>query len=622
LYLQDVSTTKAQVQACQTSGALLWDPLRSQALTEALAQAEAAPETSSRVVAQLDTYADRWRKAKAQACLAVEVERTVDRETGQRTQECLDARRVHFEATVEQILESGTRASSQSLRAVQGLSDIERCRDRQHLAALPHQPQDAAIRAKAVALSQTLIRTLAGEYFGNYEEGLATASQVLAQAQALGHRPLIADAMYRVAAFEEKLGRYEQAVAHFVAAYHEAAVVGNDELAGDCARVLAHTEGYQLARYDVGLRWAELAEVHHRRSRKMHSMQEAQRLDVLAVMLEMRGELEDSIATHERSIALRRDIDENDKSVAYGLHNYASVLESVGHKDRAREARVDAVQRFEAHYGPDNPTTAHARFALANLERDLGNFAAAQVAYGRVREVWHRSLGPTHPDFGGLEDATGHLRWMQGRLGEAIVHHQKAREIYQTSLPPGHPDFAKNGLYLAQVQVHEGQVANAIKNFHASIGILEAAQGDQFDRLARARVQLGEVLLGTHDPAAADVFSQAVTDAGRITRPIEQWRHRAALGLAWAQARDPTEAARAAQAQSKLETMAQDGSLAEVVRARCELALSDVASAPERKAQLLGSARARLVDATHPDDLHLRNQIDERWMVVLAAAHK
>ena len=70
---------------------------------------------------------------------------------------------------------------------------------------------------------------------------------------------MLARAHYRVAVFEEKLGDYEAAVDAWAAAFRQASLSGDDDLAAQAAGALAFTEGHQLGRHDAGIRWSELA---------------------------------------------------------------------------------------------------------------------------------------------------------------------------------------------------------------------------------------------------------------------------------------------------------------------------------------------------------------------------
>ncbi|MCA9661125.1 MAG: tetratricopeptide repeat protein, partial [Myxococcales bacterium] len=378
--------------------------------------------TANQVGAALDDYALSWRRAREAACLDADPQggAGLAADLGARRVECLEEQAAQFEGTVELLLDADKLAVSRALRTAQDLPDPGRCADVRHLERLPARPEDPETRRRVHEHFKALSSLIADEHMGAFTDGLAGARAVLTEAEAIGYAPLLASAHYRVGAFLEKLGKYEEAAEHVLEAYREAAVIGDEEQAGYAANYLAHIEGYQLARYDVGMRWAQIGEVHHRRGGAERTLREAQRLDVLAVMLEMRGDLEASLRTHERSIALRRAIADGDKSLGYGLHNYAAVLEAAGELERSRAARLESIAILEAHFGRDNPTTAHARFSLANLERDLGHYDAAEAAIREVMGIWARSLGEAHPDYGDTLNALGRVRVLQGRAVEGV----------------------------------------------------------------------------------------------------------------------------------------------------------------------------------------------------------
>jgi tetratricopeptide (TPR) repeat protein len=283
--------------------------------------------------------------------------------------------------------------------------------------------------------------------------GLALSEASLARALATEHEPLIATARYRVAVFLEKQGKYDAATDAWVASFHDAALAGHDQLAAEAASALSFCEGYQLARYDTGIRWAELAGVYLERLGATETHTEATRLDALAVLRESKGDLTGAIATHEHALALRRRlVAPNHHSIGYGLANLAGVLEATGDRERAREHLLEAKAIFEASFGPDNPTTAHVLNNLANLQIHLGEYDEAEPLLVRTQTIWRANLPPDHPDLGDVENAFGDLRRGQGRLDEAVAAHERALAIHKRGLAPDHPQIAKTEQRLAEAK--------------------------------------------------------------------------------------------------------------------------------------------------------------------------
>ncbi|MEZ4383221.1 MAG: serine/threonine-protein kinase [Nannocystaceae bacterium] len=611
-YSYDAAKERAALAACRdTAAAIDWSAARRGALEEHFraTEAENVQSTASRVGAALDDYALAWRTAREEACVDVEVHPRPGDDLGARRIECLEEQAAQLEGTVELFLEADTIGVARALRTAQDLPAPSRCADPRYLERLPARPEDPATRERVHTQAKALARLMAAEYMGGFGDGLRDAREVLRDAEAIGYAPLVAAAEYRVGSFLEKLGRYEEATEHILVAYREAAVIGDEEQAGYAANYLSHIEGYQLARYDVGMRWAQIAEVHHRRGGADRTLREAQRLDVLAVMLEMRGDLTASLETHERAIALRRAIADGDKSLGFGLHNYAAVLEAAGQPERAREARIESLAILEAHFGRDNPTTAQARFSLANLERDLGNFDAAEAALRETMGIFAASLGEDHPDYGDAINSLGRLRVLQGRPAEAIEQHARALAIHTAALGGDHPDVGQSAFYLAEAQRDAGQGEAATASLRQAIAVLEGAKGAEEDRLARARCLLGEILLeGGELDAAAAAFAAATEALAATERGMPNWRARVAIGAAWAEGRrDPQ--ARAASV-AAIEALVRreiggavreegdDDGLSPRSLALAELALADLLqeTSLERARTYADAAKARIAD--------------------------
>lgn len=235
------------LKRCEAKGqSLTWSPEHAKVITQqfALTSATNAKAIANSVTSDLSVYAEKWRTSRQQACLGSEQFSDWNEEQQRRAGECLDEQKAQFEATVAELKRADKLLVARAKRTVQGLPDIDHCTDKRRLQQLPPRPQDPRVRKQVHQLATLLSRTFAEEHSGRYQEGLKTSQEILTQAKELGYAPLIARAQFRVAAFQEKLGKYEDAVNNFLSAYRESAIAGDEEAAGDAARILAFTEGY------------------------------------------------------------------------------------------------------------------------------------------------------------------------------------------------------------------------------------------------------------------------------------------------------------------------------------------------------------------------------------------
>ena len=586
----DAAERERAVGACEDEGQSIgqvWSTERSDRITAAFSSSGRpnADQTAREVIADLDAYATRWSELRTEACVDATIEQTLDDSTAARAVSCLQRSRSGFEALLTMFEQADEVVVARAKRSVEGLAELDTCADRRRLLLQPSLPERPAVRAEVQALHEVLARTQVHEHLGRFDEGLSISRDALERALATEHLPVIALARYRVAVFLEKRGEYQDAVEQWVGSFHDALRGGHEQLAAEAATALAFCEGYQLARHDAGIRWAELAGVYVERLELGDTLTEATRLDVLAVLREMKGELARSIETHEQALAIRRAlVGEDHHSVGYGLVNLAAVLEQTGELQRAKSMLLQARRIFEHAFGPDNPTTAHVLHNLANLHEKLGEYDEAEPLLHRVLSIWTDTLGPEHPDLGDVQATLADLRTAQGALEQAAEHYQAALRIHQAGLPADHPQVAQSATKLGQALLALQRLEEAQVAFELAVRVLEDAPPEQSDRLGRALHGLGSLALRRVDPVRAQQhFEASIAAFEAHPGEHEDWIARGRVGLAAALALQ-TEGA---ESDETLAVVASDP--ARSVRARTEALAWQARSAASRG----DAARAR-----------------------------
>ena len=444
----------------------------------------------SSVESVLDTFVAAWTEEREAVCVAhVDLQRdSGDASLLERQADCLDARLEVMDALVETFATGGDIIVSRARRSSEGLADLQACSDTARLLRKPPLPEDPKERQDVRDLERALMQTLVHEHVGDYDEGLRRTQALLEQATDLGNAPVLARAHYRVAVFEEKLGDYEAAVDAWAAAFRQASLSGDDDLAAQAAGALAFTEGHQLGRHDAGIRWSELAGMLLERLDKIDTLDEARRLDVLAVLTEDKGRFDEAVALHRRSLALRESlVPPTHQSIGYGLVNLAGVLQNLGKLEEAEEALLRSRTIFEGAFGKDNPTTAHVIHNLAGLYQEQGRYEEAQVLHTKVLETWRARLGPEHPDVGDVLRAMGDTAMAQGALEAAITHYRDALAVHTKAAASGQAsDRAKSALRLADAVALRGDTEEAARRYEEALAASEPQQ-----ETLRGQVQLG-----------------------------------------------------------------------------------------------------------------------------------
>ena len=437
----------------------------------------------------LDTFAAAWTTERQQVCLG-RLDTPADTLLERRA-ECLENRLETLSTLLNTFSSGDDVIVSRARRSAEGLTDLERCSDEDRLLRRPPLPEAEDARAQVRDVDRRLGSTLVHEHVGRYDEGLAISRAALEDARAIEHRPTVARASYRVAVFEEKLGHYPEAVEHWVVSFREASLSGDDDLASQAASALAFTEGYQLKRYDTGVRWSELSGILLERLGKTKTLDEARRLDVLAVLTEMKGQLDEAVTLHRASIALRESlVPATHQSIGYGLANLAAVLRSRGDLDEAETALLRSRAIFENAFGPDNPTTAHVLSNLAALYQEQGRYDEADILHQRVLEIWLAQLGPDHPDVADVYLELGDSARARGSLDAAIEQYQHAETVYAAAGESQRSARAKAAWKRGRLLVLRGRVDQAAHALDTARETL-AALGPDEDRL-RGKVRLAQ----------------------------------------------------------------------------------------------------------------------------------
>ncbi len=529
------ASCEAQAQAVD------WTEERKSKLREHLAAAGVrdAEQTADGVITKLQGFVDAYGPLTRDTCMSLAHAQAPAPEL-EHTAQCLSERQSAFEATVAALEEGDASVSGRAPRSVEGIDDLSACTDPQKFQRRPAAPRDPLRRAIAGEIRRTLARTLVDEHVGTYARGLEMAQRQLEAARVVGDLSLLALAQYRVAVFQEKLGQYKEATASWTASYRDAAISGYEDLAADASTALGFCEGYQLQRYELGLRWLELAAIHRTRLGETDGLKEANRLDVMATLHESLGDLDLAVSLLEQSIAMRRAaVGDHHHSVGYGLANLGGVYETRGELDKARALVAESLEIFVDHFGEENPTTGEVLNNLAGIDIKLERFADAEAALTRVRANWTAALGPKHPKMGNLDNALADVMHDQGRFEEAIELHRRALAIHLEANGDAHPNTARTATRLADVLYEVGKSQEARVVIDQALEILGRSDGDDQEAIAKAWVRRAEtdVELGERTTARQDAET-ALSLMAALGDPPSGWVARAKAVRVWAGDRD------------------------------------------------------------------------------------
>ena len=142
-----------------------------------------------------DRYASRWRAAYTNSCEATHVRGEQSAEVLDLRTSCLQEGLAQLKALTDIFATADAEVVAGAVDAVLALSPLERCDDVARLRAIVPPPQDERTRASVTALRGRLVVVKALRDAGRQVEGLSAAVTLVNDAQALGYKPVLAEAL-------------------------------------------------------------------------------------------------------------------------------------------------------------------------------------------------------------------------------------------------------------------------------------------------------------------------------------------------------------------------------------------------------------------------------------------
>jgi tetratricopeptide (TPR) repeat protein len=472
----------------------VWDEDRRAALEQAIlgTNLSYAPGTWERVEENLDAYAKAWVAAREQACEASH-EGEQSGELLDLRMACLDERRLHLLATVDELTQADATVLPKAVQVVLELPGLERCADVEALTAEVPPPEDPAVAEQVAVLGERLINAKVKEAMGRYEEAAALVDGVVTEGARLGYEPLMARAWLRQGSLQDKQGQYDEAVASLRRSLDAALAVGMPVVAADASTLLVGVVGYQQKKHDEAQRWVELSDPLVRAAETDGAR--ANYLGKLGILAESAGKLDEAHDYHQRALAIREQaLGRNHPSVAVCLNNLGVVAQTTGKFEDARAYHQRALAIRERALGPNHPAVANTLNNLGNAAQAQGKFADARPHYERALDIWEKALGPEHPDLALPLNNLGTAALSENKLEEAREYLERALAIREKALGAEHPKLSLTLHNLGNVAKLEGKLEDAREHYERALAIKEKALGVEHPDLADTRFALAMAL--------------------------------------------------------------------------------------------------------------------------------
>jgi tetratricopeptide (TPR) repeat protein len=486
---------RADAPRCDGAAGLLagvWDPERAVAVRAAFAASGRpyAEPTWSKVQVVLDDHARGWAALRTAACEA--------HARGEASDELLDAgmaclarRRSELKAVVDRLAEANGEVVDRAVAAVRGLSPLAVCGDAGALLARVKPPDDPALRDEVERLRAQLDQAQAAQLAGKYPSGVTIAADVAVAADAVGYRPLIAEARLQ-------LGELHGRASDFPAADRElwaslwAAEAGRHDAAAAAAWTELVRSATKQGRFADARRWAERAGAAVARLGD-DPRAEARLINELGSLEYYDGHHAAAVEQYQRALELRRAaLGPDHPDVAATLGNLGNALFGAKRSDEAIAALEQALALREALLGPDHPDVATALNNLGVVDKNLGRVDKALAAYRRAREIWTRALGPDHPAILPVLLNLGALEHTRGEFLVAIALFEEALAAARV-LPEDSPLRSSAAYNLTAVYLHRGDTDRAEALLRSELARLERIYGADDLHVAEVIALLGSV---------------------------------------------------------------------------------------------------------------------------------
>ncbi len=497
-----------------------------------------APVAWQRTAASLDAYANGWRQLSQEICEATHVRHEQSQETAALRMACMDERRAELAAFTGLLSTPDGVAIERAPVAAAALPPLSRCSDLAALASRIPPPANEEARAKVTAGRERLASARAILNAGSqYAPAIPIAEEVLAQARAVGYRPLEADALSVLSNLQERSGKPREAEKTLHLAIQALEASHDDEGAARAWVGLVNVTGTVLERTEEARTWvgyaaaaveragndAELqarlqnalglleqtggnfqaAISHHERAIKLRLIRvppDDPRMTEyyanLGIALERSGKLEEALATYKRALAIdEQALGPDHPRCAGGLHNLSAVLIGLNEHEQALTAIDRAVRIREGALGKDHHKLAALLINRGIALKALGRYDEALSALHRAEEVSAKAFGPNHPQVLLAREDVARVLSKLGRQAEALAIAQAALQVRQDSNGAG-PSQAESHTVVGHILIQQKRHAEAIEHFSRAVALDEKASGPESVYVSEDLLGLGESQLG------------------------------------------------------------------------------------------------------------------------------
>ncbi|QSQ27111.1 serine/threonine protein kinase [Pyxidicoccus parkwayensis] len=478
-----------------------WDSARGAALERTFRDSglPGAASVYTAVRQSLDAYAAAWAGAHREACEATRVRGEQSEASMDLRMHCLERRKRELGATVDLLLAGESDAVLSAPKAVRGLTPVSACADVEALARPVPLPTRGPEAARVQAAYDRLAEALARDNAGRWQEAASQAASVAAEAEAVGYKPLLGEALLTEGRALQHLRQEKDAAARLRRAALASQAGRDDARAAEAFAHLVFVDGELAERPEQAELWRELAQSLLERIGGDDGL-EATLAYHEGLVLERQGRSAEALPLLHKGLAMReRAYGKDHANLVEVLLSLATTQRSLGQAEEALATQQRARAILVRTFGPDHPYVAMTLNNIAGSYAALQRYDEALAAFAESMATFERAHGPGQPlpYILGLYGNMGVVHFIREDFEAARRTLEKGWRLAQEHRPPGHPDRASLAGPLALALAHLGRTDEALHMVDAIHAELDAAEaeGRQSVRNAELMEQEAHVLL-------------------------------------------------------------------------------------------------------------------------------
>ncbi len=573
----------------------VWSDARKQAVRAAFDKTGSAfaGDAFAAVAAALDDYGARWVSMHTDACVATRVHGTQSPELLDLRMQCLQRRLDDVRAQVELFAAADAELVTRAPEMARSLPPLAACADAETLRAPVRPPADAATRQRVEAARKSLATVHALWQGGRYAAADKQLAPLVAEAHAVGYRPLEGEVLLQSARIADSTGDYPRARS----AYGDAAVAaeaGRDDVTAALAECgLVWVIGERMGKYADAHAEARVAQAKIERLGRQDMLQ-AQLDAHLAAIFSDEGKYKEAEERAARVLATRQSaLGPDDYAVGEALGDLADVKVQLAAYGEAVALYRRAITIIEKNFGGAHPKAGNLHVNLGAALRQSGHLDEAVREYRRADEIIERALGPGPPMLATVDINYGAVLLEEGREGEAEVQFKRALAIWTKQLGPDHPSTGTAWFRLGNVALKQGRAEEARVDYQKTLDIWTAKLGADHPSVAVALDGLGDALFAEHEiDAALGDYRRALALLERTVGPNHPDLGDALIGIGLCEMAQGGVKRAIAPLERAVTLREKDADPLDLARARFALARALATSDTARATQLAKEARA------------------------------